>query len=497
MKKIAVISETIFCDSESNFSVLDVYFERLVKCLHSIANLDISGFDYRHILYISGDKSTHIEKIQNLNFAGLGDRLVVIKYEHPEEGYNLPGDHIDLIKNPNRSPGYRDKLFAMVGLDFEDYDFIIRIAIDDDDLWLPWHIKNIVEYVGDKYFNVEYSEKFIHGIGILNSYIAYVASDKCIVEKVELNRFICGNKFYVSNDWGWISKWSPWSFPDLVDDAVVLKFRSRHGIQLNSLSTNDPGFIYVRRGSNLSVQNKDWCVSKKDDVITISGEDELLSLPRRFICEGLREINTEDVSLLNIEFRDSKIFYRLKFNKGDKNKKFAFYLYGDGVAVNKKFYSNFSEGFFDYFVANGDFVVVGFVRDEFGKIERVRSKMLRVTRGGAEVGGASFSAEIAAHQERGSSTEILTSKVLNVKLESKDSKKWVAKIVGCEAFPAHEYAFYLMRSGERVATRWYSNEAVAEFEIPVASGDYYAIGFARPDSLSSPVFHKSNIICHK
>lgn len=79
-----------------------------------------------------------------------------------------------------------------------------------------------------------------------------------------------------------------------------------------------------------------------------------------------------------------------------------------------------------------------------------------------------------------------------VSLEINSDETCTVAIHGYPSEMAGEFAFYLMRGKERIATRWYSREPMAKFSIPKISGKYHALGFLRRDSSSDVKFRASN-----
>ncbi len=81
-----------------------------------------------------------------------------------------------------------------------------------------------------------------------------------------------------------------------------------------------------------------------------------------------------------------------------------------------------------------------------------------------------------------------------VTLDTSKEDTWTANIHGYPINSNHEFAFYLMKGKERIATRWYSKKPSAAFEIPLTRGFYHVVGFIRCDLGSSPEFRLSDPI---
>lgn len=281
MNKVLIISESIFCDVEKDCQILSIYYDRLILNLRSINQLSIDGFDFVHFLYISKDKAEYILKIKNI-LAKNNKNVKIIEYEHPCNGYPWKENtHIDLIKNPNKSPGYRDQLFEKVSIDFAAYSYFVRIAIDDDDAWLNHHLVNVFK-ISQYLRNIFLDEDVVVGAAILSTYVAKVVDRQNItVDKVNLSRAICGNKFFCSSSWEKIKKWSPWALPDRIDEDSLKKFKKNFGISYFLIKNLEPGLVYFRRGQNLSAQNKDWCIDNYIDRFCFSSEDAVLEITKK------------------------------------------------------------------------------------------------------------------------------------------------------------------------------------------------------------------------
>lgn len=60
----------------------------------------------------------------------------------------------------------------------------------------------------------------------------------------------------------------------------------------------------------------------------------------------------------------------------------------------------------------------------------------------------------------------------------------------------HQIAFYLLRDGERVATRWYAGEPMARFPGPLPRGRYEAQAFVRAGADGAVERHRSEALTH-
>src|SRR5690606_10176419 len=113
----------------------------------------------------------------------------------------------------NKMGGARDDLFniASEALPMQRYRTIIRIAIDDDDMFLPWFFQNL-EHGAELAREVGCE---IVGLGMENFFLVSKENGQVICRSVESDKkFITGNKFYVFFDTSLANLLSPWSFPD-------------------------------------------------------------------------------------------------------------------------------------------------------------------------------------------------------------------------------------------------------------------------------------------
>lgn len=253
-----IVSETMFCDYERDREVRLRYLERWLVSLRAIAEVDLPpDCLFQAVLYVSDDKVFERERLEEFLSRlepETRSRFVIVNYTHPAEGYDLPTTHPDLIKNPNKHAPRRDNLFAaaLQHLAVRDEDWLIRIAIDDDDLWLPWHLREVARFAGQVR-----DESAIVGVGLARSLVAYISPEGVDVDEVTLSRYLSGNKFYVVppglHARG--AKLHPWGLPEIFDEAAQARF-DRVNVELVPITSNRAGWIYGRWGGNLTVDNK-------------------------------------------------------------------------------------------------------------------------------------------------------------------------------------------------------------------------------------------------
>ncbi|AZM96619.1 hypothetical protein [Vreelandella venusta] len=385
INKHLVVAETIFCDVETDVEKINMYFERMKLCLLSIDNINVDNFDYKHLLYVSDDKKELIDRLRKFICERKIKFVEVVLYSHPEGGYLWSsGDHVDLVKNPNRTSGYRNKLFDKANIDYEKYSGFLRVAIDDDDVWLSDHLANLLR-LGICLSKISRKNSLVAG-GVFSTYIAKVDdfSGEVELNKVELDRAVCGNKFYYSECWSKICSWSPWSIPDVIDFKSIEKFKKSYGIELFSLSKVDPGFVYFRRGSNLSSQNKSWCTTELISKTTLSNEESVIQLSQ---TDSGKEYAQAIVNGANkhhdfAHYNESEKAIMFDITQGgisfDDGMAASFYLYCNGVFKEKINYSKERKGSFLIVGSNkGDyFEVVCFIRAN--SINSIRLKSSKI-----------------------------------------------------------------------------------------------------------------------
>lgn len=274
--KYFVTTETIFCDYESDLEIRRRYLSRWLHSLASVATLTIpADVTFRHYLYVSRDKVTELNEIREFIKslpADQQDRFQLVAYDHPESGYGYDAhSHPDHFKNPNKSAPNRDILFekALKLGQVPDWERIVRLTLDDDDLWLPWHLEEVIK-AADK----AYEPGKIIGVGLENAILAYI--DAGSGDIVGLTKAMNGNKFYVSDRTSWNSqiKLSPWSIPETFDEDSARRL-ARAGVELKWIKGNKPGWVYGRWGDNLSSREKNRYYSLLVDTFSFSDINDI------------------------------------------------------------------------------------------------------------------------------------------------------------------------------------------------------------------------------
>lgn len=252
-----IIAETMFADYEQDPQVQDKLFERWQLSLDAVSRVRIpDGWELVFVAHVSDDKSGAISSLTTrrpFDQEVARRRFVLHKYRHPKGGYGLPETHIDYVKNPSRQGARRDEMFreATRGIDFAGYATVVRIALDDDDFWLPSHFENIVKAIES--MDDPKAGMIAQGVGVTSAHIAYISSSGVKVDSVKLNRHMTGNKFYVLRGaaTALADRFHPWGLPELQSDEARARLE-RTGIELTEVDFGSPSWVYVRWGDNLS-----------------------------------------------------------------------------------------------------------------------------------------------------------------------------------------------------------------------------------------------------
>lgn len=372
------IIETIFCDNEQNPDVLHSYFLRFRHTIASIGALRVPQESVASaLIYVSRDKARWIEEIRSI----IDDvqprsmvRFSLAVYDHPAEGYGYPeGSHVDLLKNPNKSTDRRVTLFRNHAQQvLVAAAHTIRIAIDDDDLFLRHHLLQVDAIVTDQ---IRLFPKTILAIGLSGTFVGYSSNDAVRVECVLFNRIITGNKFFVipHNYYSSLERYSPWQIPEVIDVTLTERYNSEE-FRYEVVHNNSPGLIYMRRQKNLSNQSKNPYVLRRTKEISYVSEPDLVAdLPFLAGYEPSDHFvygpfpTPFKVSAVRIGHSTVQFHTNLQEAFGD-DCEVAFYLLKNGDRLNNIDYSPRSEGQFEdvpdevqvrAFVRNSEKVIVG------------------------------------------------------------------------------------------------------------------------------------------
>lgn len=350
--------DAIFCDAETDAEVIDRYLARFMVTLRSIGQQRVSEeTDIRLIVYLSRDKSHLASKIRAAfdGFTnGMRSSSKIHFYEHPAQGYGVAeGSHIDQVKNPNKQPGRRERLFtdSSQGVDFSEYGAVIRISMDDDDLFLPGHLEQISSLAAAL---LRDSPNSPSAAGMYQCYLAHVGDRDSRMERVSFSRVIPGNKFFVvpRDRFSNLAEYSPWSIPEHIDDEAAEAFMAR-GIRLTLARNNRPTFVYMRRSLNLSGQSKEHYVDAVHESRRFANEADLVSTVARWAdtrpaipwqLQPLDRVLSLKCSRMTGDVIRAETNFSRMFGPGHQ---IAYYLLKDGERIDAKWYSSDDVVFFD------------------------------------------------------------------------------------------------------------------------------------------------------
>lgn len=284
-----VLLETIFCDYETDPEILAHYFSRFELTVASLARQQVpEGVAFRTTIYLSTDKGEWGDKVRALvagaqASAAPGIELRIHDYTHPEVGYP-EGDptRVDWAKNPSKHSPYRERLFdaAHTDVDLTVLDRLLRVTIDDDDLWLPWHVRNLVDVARRAREDERVTWEGVLAIGLLDVNLGYTGEEGVTLETLALERTLTGDKYYVidrPSELETLWPYSPWSIPEVMDKNQKRRLEQR-GIGLYAVRNYVPSFVYMRWGQNLSNQRKDGLIITQLGRTHITSPKEILEL---------------------------------------------------------------------------------------------------------------------------------------------------------------------------------------------------------------------------
>lgn len=274
-----LLVETVFCDAEEDREVQRTYFARFRRTLYSLARVRVpAGLSATHLVYVSADKQRWLPELEALAARSPrgGIRARVVRYGHPAEGYASGGQtHPDVLKGPNKQHPLRNALFQSTEeVDPQSpYDYIVRCTLDDDDLWLPWQAEEIQRVCHDL---VAESVDQVVGVGLRRNLLAHSGDEGVQVQFTEMKRMLTGNKFYYypRTAFDRLVTLSPWNVPEQMTENYRERYRAT-GVDLRIQEENRPGFVYLRRGSNLSAQQKTGFVTRTFGALSYPDEAEM------------------------------------------------------------------------------------------------------------------------------------------------------------------------------------------------------------------------------
>ena len=284
-----VLLETIYCDYQTDPEIIGSYFTRFEHTVASLAQQDVpEDATFRATIYLSTDKGEWGDRVRALIEEALRTAaprvdIRIHDYTHPEIGYP-EGDptRVDWAKNPSKHAPYRERLFeaAHEDVDLEALDRLLRVTIDDDDIWLPWHVKNLVEVAARAREDERVSWEGVLALGLLDENLGDTGEDGVTLETLALERTLTGDKYYVIDkpaELETLWPYSPWSIPEVMDLNQKRRLEQR-GIGLYAVRNYVPSFVYMRWGQNLSIQRKDGLIIRTLGRTPVASPAALLDL---------------------------------------------------------------------------------------------------------------------------------------------------------------------------------------------------------------------------
>lgn len=254
-----LLMETIFADTETSYETLVRLLAMYRQSLLSIADQNhVADVSAVHVTYCSVDKTQELitlsRLINELNDRSNLFRFVLVPYIHPKEGYPAgKTGHIDALRLPNKyfsenSIKLTRKGIARLQSESElKFAKSLRLTIDDDDLWLPWAVEELVS-IGEAAF--ERGGRDTKAIGVANQ-IVYYPTGTGRLDVADWDLAMTGSKFFISNSFERLMDLTPWMLPEAFSDVQERQFR-RVGVDLSIVRGTRPFFVYVRSHGNLS-----------------------------------------------------------------------------------------------------------------------------------------------------------------------------------------------------------------------------------------------------
>lgn len=268
-----IILETVFCDTERDEQILNRYQTFFYGLFKAVVNQQYRN--YLWCVFVSEDKSDQVDTFTKWIAASeLGGKIKLIPYKHPENGYGYEDDdHIDRARRPNTSlENRRQALTELIenctDLDFEKYQYVVRMGLDDDDFISSRYLKDISNCVIESYQKDPQKEK--HRVfGFSNICCAYYRYDGSVdLDKVCMSRAMTGAKFSVS-------KFSlPMSPFAISEDFMQWARMNNQNVTYHKIVDNQPGFFYNRHGQNFSNQSKKYFYDRQFESIQYRSQSE-------------------------------------------------------------------------------------------------------------------------------------------------------------------------------------------------------------------------------
>lgn len=349
-----VLLDVLFCDNEQDPQILDRYLSRFEHTLASLQAQEVpEDAELLVTIQISADKRPWIDRLMELLRtppANNRARIRVFEYEHPVTGYE-GGDpeRLDWVKKPNLHSPYREQMFRDTHRDLrvDRYRRVIRVGLDDDDIWMPWQTATICAIASAARLDPLVEHDGVLALGMVDTLVGYAGENGIDVDSAQLKRSLTGEKFHVIDDPDSvesIAAYSPTAVPERIDVEFHERF-ARRGIGLYAAGGYIPGFVYMRWGQNLSRQGKEYLETKRFGRVHVDGPADVARIAQEDVPrDGLRLwFGVPGAAVpLKVSARrlgnDVKVESNLAFQQG-KNLKIAYYLMRGAERLETRWYS--------------------------------------------------------------------------------------------------------------------------------------------------------------
>lgn len=388
-KPTLVLLDILFCDFESDHEILARYFERFRLTLDSLQQQEVpEGAELLITVQMSADKKEWISRAQEILRTppkSPRNAIQLWQYEHPAEGY--PGgdpDRVDWVKKPNLHSPLREKMFIAChgDLPVERYARVIRVGLDDDDLWMPWQTTNLLMIADAARHDPKVTHDGVLAIGILDTMVGYVGDEGVDVVSSQLRRSLTGDKFHVIDHPTSVADMaahSPSAVPEQVDVEYHVRF-DRRGIGLYAAGGCVPGFIYMRWGQNLSRQGKEYLENEQFGRVHVAAPELVARIPEADVPRSSRELWFSvpgEAPPLKVSAR--RVGAQVRVNSNYRNLpgrhlKVCYYLMQGSTRVDARWYEEDPRAVFEN--APEGVRVRAFVRDADGTIIRAQTGLV-------------------------------------------------------------------------------------------------------------------------
>lgn len=276
-----VITETIFIDTETDEIRCRNFLVKYRRLIESVSRqAAVQRAQHIHITHCSIDKAEQVIGLSHLinaaNRRSEFSKQILGLYAHPDEWYDIPENPtIDEERLPNKTQDDRvrsnfERAIASFGMETNLVSGLyLRGAIDDDDLWMPWAIEELV-YQACKYLEQPGSDLRVMAIG--NQYIYYPYGCGRL-DLADMRAVLNGSKVYVSETWDRVAEVSPWSLTEIYA-SNRLNFYNRRGITARITHNARAVLVYVRGTGNFTGISKENLYLSPARVLENVGSEE-------------------------------------------------------------------------------------------------------------------------------------------------------------------------------------------------------------------------------